>query len=749
MKIKRMTASFGKLRGAVLELGEGLNLIEAPNEGGKSTWCAFLRAMLYGIPTRERDRQGHIAEKNRYQPWDGGALEGALELAWRGREITLRRWPKGSTPFGGFSAVFTGTEEPVPGLNAENCGETLLGVSREVWERSAFVGQGGAAIGESAELERRIAALVSTGEEEVSYTQVEGKLREWLRRRKFNKNGLIPKLENERAVLDDTLEHQKRARSQAEDARREIAALTARRDGLRASLDAWRGRENQERLRVYEEAGMGLRAARSEADALEAERSKYGSPPGREALRQAQEDLGYLKTVSASLRLAEGQREAADIAAEAAAEAARDPLFPDMNADEAWRKAGEDRDAAAEQRRPWPLPSKLLLILGVLALGACLFFALTTRHRVPLLAACGALALLNLCNLGYGLHQIGKARRCGENAAGILAQYGVEYPDDILTKANEYRDRCVAAQEAARKAETLEEAIREMKAQREELTASLLALVHTFEPEVKDLFGISAALSRALSLDERLATARVRLEGAQKLVENLPRPDAAPRSPETAGEEAEGFSPAEAAAALAAAENELSRLKSELAMAQGELNTLGDPTLFEARREALSGELERRREEYGALTLALEALGAANADLQARFSPALNEAAGEVLAALTGGKYAKVALTREFEALAAEAGSPLPRRALALSQGTAEQVYLAARLAVCALALPEDAPLVLDDALDAFDDARTALALEYLRALGASRQILLFTCHSREAAMLKGAEDVAVRSLQS
>ena len=49
MKIKKMTASFGCLEGRSLELGEGLNILYAPNESGKSTWCAFLRTMLYGM----------------------------------------------------------------------------------------------------------------------------------------------------------------------------------------------------------------------------------------------------------------------------------------------------------------------------------------------------------------------------------------------------------------------------------------------------------------------------------------------------------------------------------------------------------------------------------------------------------------------------------------------------------------------------------------------------------------------------
>ena len=277
----------------------------------------------------------------------------------------------------------------------------------------------------------------------------------------------------------------------------------------------------------------------------------------------------------------------------------------------------------------------------------------------------------------------------------------------------------------------------DLRAQRTDLTQSLLDTVHIFEPHVTDLFGVSAALSRGLSVREKLTAALVRLEGAAALAASFPRPEgpvgeegAAPSPP------MEEISPQQ----LAAVEEELARRKNDLALATGELNTLGDSALFEARREELGEELERRGQEYDALSLSLEALGAANATLQARFSPALNALAGEILSALTGGKYAKVGLNRQFEASAQEADAALPRSALALSQGTAEQVYLAVRLAVCHLALPaeESVPLVLDDALGAFDDARMALALDYFLTLAEERQILLFTCHTREAGCLGG-----------
>ena len=57
-------------------------------------------------------------------------------------------------------------------------------------------------------------------------------------------------------------------------------------------------------------------------------------------------------------------------------------------------------------------------------------------------------------------------------------------------------------------------------------------------------------------------------------------------------------------------------------------------------------------------------------------------------------------------------------------------MYLAVRLAVCELALPdgEPCPLIIDDALVNLDETRFAQAMELLKQIGRSRQVLLFTC---------------------
>ena len=733
MKIIRMKATFGGLDHRELELKEGLNIIEAPNEGGKSTWSAFLRAMLYGINTKERDKQGYIAEKNRYQPWNGGAMEGVVELEWKGEGITLRRGPKGNTPFGKFEAVYTDTGEPVGYLTADNVGETLIGAPREVFERSAFVGQGGAAIDGAPALEARIAALASSGEEDVSYSQVERRLRDWLNRRRHNKTGLIPRLEEELAGNDEIAGRQAKAFRLAQEARREMDKLQSEHKRLQAERDAHLARAMAARRQRWEEAQSALEAARGQVDTIEGELTRYGTPPDKATLQKAQGELNQLNALHTSRKQAEERLEQAQAQEREATAAAVDPLFPDMTPDQAWEQASDDAQAAGETPRCGGLYAGGAVAL-VLAAGS---LVLAFTGVLPALwmggAACGVLAA---AGVGLFVSAALRKKRAGTLAAELLERYEAEDPQGILTRASAYREACVVAGQAAKQREEAQQALDALLAQDENTRKALLELVHPFAPTVKDTFGVSAAISRALQLEERLATARVKLEGAQQLAASLPRPEPVAADP---GVEPR-FDPAETAARLNAAEGELSRLRSGLAMAQGELNTLGDPAELELRREEAKEELEARQTEYAALETALKALDAAHAGLQARFSPALNHLAGDYLAKLTGGKYDKVSLTRQFEALAEEAGGLQPRRALALSQGTADQLYLAVRLAACKLVLPQEepCPLVLDDALANFDDSRAALALECLEELGGERQILLFTCHSRESAWQEG-----------
>lgn len=75
-------------------------------------------------------------------PGPGALMAGRVDCRWKGRDITLMRATRRQgTPMGEFKALYAGTGDVVPDLTGQNCGETLLGVTREVYERSAFIRQ--------------------------------------------------------------------------------------------------------------------------------------------------------------------------------------------------------------------------------------------------------------------------------------------------------------------------------------------------------------------------------------------------------------------------------------------------------------------------------------------------------------------------------------------------------------------------------------------------------------------------------
>ena len=741
MKIKSMTATFGRLERARLEPGPGLTLIHAPNEGGKSTWAAFWRAMLYGIDTRDRDKKGYLADKNRYQPWSGAPMEGEITLDYEGRDITIRRGPRGSTPFGFFSAVYTGTQEPVPGLTAANCGELLTGVGAEVFTRSAFLGDGNLSLTAAPELERRIAALVSSGEEDVSFSQAMERLKNWKNRRQVNRSvGEIPKLEGELEQVRASLSGLEEAAALAARLEGEHAALARTREGLERQAQAHKAIARQKLDHRYAQAEEEYQAARKQLDNLETELSARPIPD-REALKKAQGELQYLKALDEEIKQGEPALKEAEESAAKAREAAKDEHFPDLTGEEAVAKAEVDsaacqaavRTAGKVKRGIW-----IFLLLGFGGGIGVIARQLMKNETAPLGPILGMLAGVAVVTLGAGLLYFYRKRQ----ACRVLAQYGVQTPEELTAMAQRYLERCQAADKAARETEVIQNAVTERQSKRDSTKAELLDFVHAFAPEVKDLFGCSAALSRALGMEHELALARERTSASRRRLDDLEAQGAGRHEGPAPELPVPDMGPEETDRALVRAAERLEQVSAQLNQARGSLQAMGDPAALAARLERLEDSLARRRLELDALSLAMDALTQANTLLQERFSPELNRLTGRYMARLTGDRYPAVSLTRELEGFVRGADGVLPRSALYLSRGTADQLYLALRLAVCRLCLPEKPPILLDDALASFDDARLEAALELLWELSGEQQLLLFTCQKREGEVLAGTPGV-------
>lgn len=739
LRIHRMSATFGKLNQDTLVLSNGLNILQAPNETGKSTWCAFLLSMLYGINSRERDRAGFIADKNRYAPWSGAAMSGRLDCCAGKDELTLLRETKRQTsPLGDFKAVYAGTGDEYPGLTGQNCGETLLGVSREVYERSAFIRQAGLAISQDAGLEKRIAALITTGEEDTSYSEAADALKKQLNRRRHNKTGQIPALELEQSEARRQLDTLAGAESQLAEARRKISDLTQREADLSSLLalhDRW---DAARKRRVLADAESAAAEAAQTAANLrrQAEESRL---PENETIARLRGAIVNLETVRKSVDRAMAEKDAAMRASVKAETAVSESPFAGRTAEEARRAA---QSIPLVRPKTWWFPI-LLLIVGA---GGTFFLSVLNGAPYPLwsLATMGGIGFL------LGIHAVfNRERNDRKKQAAYLSTYGASSVEDLASLADAYAALC-------QKRDEVQNAVVKATATYDALYASLtsneqgiLLEVRRFAPAAFDIPAADGALRECAVRRRELSAAQAAAEAARLRYETMSRQlpaedlsaDDLPAPPEQSREALN--------AALLSVKAEFSAAKSAADRLSGQITALGGRAALEAEIEQFSGQIETLEGEYQSIALAMETLDGANAELQNRFSPELGRRTAQIFSALTGGVYTGVVLDRSFHLSAEPAGDAVWRDAQLLSAGAGDQLYLAARLAICELVLPaeEAPPLVLDDALANFDDLRCETALRLLKEEGKKRQILLFTCHNREAAFFADDPEIAVRRL--
>ena len=733
LQISHLTATFGKLQQTELHLQPGLNVIYAPNESGKSTWTAFIRIMLYGLSTRER---GALADKNRYAPWNGGTMQGRMDVTDGTQRYTvMRNTARIGSPMGNFSCTYSDTATPVPGITGQNLGEALLGVPREVFERSAFIRQSALTVDQDAELERRIAALITTGEEDMSYTEAHERLKKQLNRRKHNKTGLIPALENEIGALDDSLAELAGLTAKREATEAHLGVLSEQLQNLNLQNEQWDQLEKQDALRKYRAAQQSAIEAQQRADFLS---QLAGNLPDHATLTQLEVQSAAL--TSSQVRLSHAKRNC-EVAQAAERRASIDyqqhPLYPADAAALAQRKSA--LIAPKLPIKAWWLCTALTgaaIIVSVLMLLSVLPFVLWLAIGMGILAC---------ASLGGTLYYVLRKRKILHRIAEITKKKEI-----LAAQIAEYLPLQKAAQAADAQLTQAQSVYDELSSQHQQDMMLLLAQIHRFQLNVNDLSSAQIAIADARRKQQTLMQAE---KDAQKtalrcqiIAEHLPAephpdPDAPLPRPTLTRDEIKSQIPQ--------LTSDIQSARTQLDALQGQIRALGDPTHIAQRRQVKCEQLLQLQAEYAALQMAMESLESANLTLQNRFSPALGARTAEIFSAITDGRYHKVLLNRDFSLSAEAVNDPTGRSIQLLSQGTADQLYLAVRLAICDMVLPEEksVPLILDDALLSFDEQRLHAVLDYLLAESKHRQIILFSCQTREQVYLSGHEGVTCLSL--
>lgn len=148
--------------------------------------------------------------------------------------------------------------------------------------------------------------------------------------------------------------------------------------------------------------------------------------------------------------------------------------------------------------------------------------------------------------------------------------------------------------------------------------------------------------------------------------------------------------------------------------------------------------------ELDALQLAKQKLLSLSGQLHRDFAPQLNARISKALERITGSRYTRAVIDQTLGIRLEDRQTHQLVEVSALSNGMADLVYLVMRLELLELLCSQggervQVPIILDDSFTQLDDERTARLLGYLLEQP-SVQILLFSCHRRERAMLEQAK---------
>ena len=479
-------------------------------------------------------------------------------------------------------------------------------------------------------MEKRIQQIVSSGDEQTSYSEAENRLRTWQHRRRYHRKGLLPVLEGEMDEAQRLLSDIGTSADSVREMEGQLQQLQQRCNDLEQSVAEARKRQRNDALQKLRDGRADVQRRNDDHDAALAElsrrrealqRSEFGDRSREELEAEVSSDMDSLEEI----REDTGHRFA---------------LFP----------AVAFSILAILLAALYGLWTKLPYILGAgfMCVGAIIFFLRYSRIRQA-------------------------AQRAFAEQERILRKYKVSIPEDV---PEVYTDFCA-----------LEDAVLEGAAE---------------EKRSRDRY--------------------------DHAVEELHRlEDAAVNELDFAGGDTEA---ARLSRMLHTARQEASALAAKISGLNGRLSAMGDPMVVASSLRDKQTQYQMIQSEYDAITLAQELLREADQEIQSRFSPALSGLAAKYMNEMTGGRYEDVLVGQDFSARTRVQGDTVARDAEFLSAGTADLMYLAVRLAVCELALPdgEPCPLILDDALVNLDETREAQAMNLLKRIALKRQVILFTC---------------------
>ena len=651
-------------------------------------------------------------ERKLYTPWDAEVSEGSITITADGTKYTVHRRCLAS---GKESAEIINYSTGKAEFTGETAGEVFFGVSEEVFARTLFFRQLTLPQSRDEILADRLKNIAISADEQVSTKKAISKLNECKNELKGRLgNGLIPKAEKERDLLEEQItealsvrketerlsgEIKKRALDMADAAeqleilqkeRRNIEkyeSLTKLRNINRLTLEERNAREEYEAV----SAGLKQRDDGAAMSALFAKNTEYVA-----ICRECEKN---------AFALEEAKREHEELIASA-------------------KIAPDDAKKASKLLKSSKKTSKLLFIIGALLVVFGIVSSLASENTMGLGIIIGVAGLFSAV---FGAVIMAKPSGFAREL-GFATASEMESAIEVLPML----ERQIS--ESGRRLASIEDEYNESATRMAILKRELDEGIGRYTDVAEGNYG--EKLERILRLStesgEKLAVWRAKKEELDNALTGV--------DINALAEDARGAEPPERDRAKVDYEirfysekhyklSELNR-ESELNLATLEAKC-GDPAVLVGKRDSLNARIAELEMKHKAYETAIKTIEDAADYMKSMVAPRIGERADEYFTAATGGRYSAFEIDTR---LSMSFGEDMRRSCDYLSAGTRDSAYLSLRLALADMLFGGcGVPILLDDAFVRMDDNRLRMMLGAVKEAAKKHQIFILTHGNREA----------------
>jgi len=720
MKIKEeIINKFGKLKDVDISLDDRITVIKGKNEAGKSTISGFIRYMLYGFAGRSTSLSDNT--KKKFMPWDENECGGEMDFSISNAKTytALRK----TAARNASSIIDNEIGEP---LDSDCAGEEFLGVSDTCYKKTAFIGQNDIVFSDEGELENAIHNIVYAADESADTGEVIKKLDE-ARKYFLTKNGKGGKI----FEIENELSHLREEKQKWQSGHKELLGAEHTLGETKNKLEF-----NRQKLSSLEKEIRNKQCYEAKQKLSEIEKCKNAAIASKEALVNKQKELqhdAFVPDEDFKARITDAAtvvlrcRESVKRQSEQEKETAKNLTKAYSNerhkniADRLCESGRSAEETANElktliQKKKNALVVAIILTILVITLPVAIVFYV--KHGK-------ANARIKQMLTFFGIPNSDElyALLCANSAFSSAAQTAKQVHEQSLS----------GVQKALEEQKNAENALSELL-----LCAGVKADTHIYDAATEYIKKLSVYLSELSECKRICNDDFVRyntLLGSvdiEKLSQEADIYDetVAFRDDKTLRQEYAFYT--QSIQALSDKERELEKKAAVLS------GTLPKPSEIESRISSLEFKKGEMQEKHDALVMALEAVEKASQNIKNTASPYITSRSGELFARLTSGKYKALFADKQMQLSFLESTDADVRDAMYLSFGTRSLSYLCLRIALCEYLYKEKPVLVFDDAFAFVDDERLKIFMELLVELSADFQIIILSCHEREAQLLAG-----------